>query len=179
MSVLLPSSTLPAVMKRRTPRSSITGGRASISPSGAILEVPFLLAALHRRFRRLVARARRGDHGDRDEKTVPAHDAAPVRVVDRGDGEPLALDVLPHVELGPVADGEHAHMLALRHAGVVEAPQLGALVLRIPLSELVAEREDALLRPRLLLVAARPADRGVERELGDRLEERHRLRRVA
>src|SRR5215831_12767571 len=189
MSVLLPSSTLPAVMKRRTPRSSITGGRASTSPSGAMLEVSFLLAALHGRLGRLVVharraalgdrgyrrlgddrrgrsrrrlyragagdvshcpethqqvfrlftRARRGELGDRNEQAVPADDAAPVGVVNRRYGEALPLDVLPDVELRPVADGKHAHVLALRHAGVVEIPQLGTLVLRIPLAELVAE----------------------------------------
>src|SRR5262252_6253730 len=229
MSVLLPSSTLPAVMKRRTPRSSITGGGTSISPSGAMLEVPFLLAALHGRLGGLVVHARRaalgdrghgrlgydrrgrsrrrldragagdvshrpethrkifdrlawawrGEVGHRNEETVPADDAAPVGVVNRGHGEPLPLDVLPDVELSPVADGKNAHVLALRHAGVVEIPQLGTLVLRIPLTELVAEREDALFRSRLLLVAARPADGGVEREFGDRFEQGHRLRRVA
>ena len=45
---------------------------------------------------------------------------------------------------------------------VVEVPQLGPLVLRIPLVEPVAERVDALLGARLLLVAARAAERGVE-----------------
>src|SRR5580765_6306591 len=45
---------------------------------------------------------------------------------------------------------------------IVEIPQLGALVLRVPLTELVTEREEALLRPRLLLVAPRAADGGIE-----------------
>ena len=65
------------------------------------------------------------------------------------------------------------------HAGVVQIPQLGALVLRIPLAEFVAEGEDALLGARLFLVAAGAADAGVEAVLGDRLQQRHRLRRVA
>ena len=41
------------------------------------------------------------------------------------------------------------------------------------------KREHALLGARLLLVAARAADAGVEAELGDRVEQRHRLVRVA
>ncbi len=65
------------------------------------------------------------------------------------------------------------------HARVVQIPQLGALVLRIPLAELVAEREHALLCARLLLVAPRAADAGVETEFGDGFEQRHRLRGVA
>ena len=61
------------------------------------------------------------------------------------------------------------------HARVVQVPQFGALVLRVPLAELVAEREDALLGARLFLVAPGAADAGVEAELGDGVEQRHRL----
>ena len=64
-------------------------------------------------------------------------------------------------------------------AGVVEAPQFGPLRLRVPLSEFVAEREDALLGTCLLFVAPRPADQGVEPEFLDRFEQRDRLGRVA
>src|SRR5438445_6503757 len=228
ISVLLPSSTLPAVMKRNTPRSSTASGFRSISPSKLISEVSLLLAPLHGGFRSLVVHARRpalgdsGQHGlgddlsrrcggglhragatdvthgaeahrklldpfagarwgdlrHRNEQAVAAHHRAAVGVVDGGHGEALALDVLPDVELGPVADREHAYVLALRNPRVVQAPQLWPLVLRVPLAELVAEREHALLGARLFLVAARPADRGIETELGDRLQQRHRLRGI-
>src|SRR5712692_2308248 len=224
ISVLLPSSTLPAVIKRSTPRSPTAGALRSISPSKLISEVSLLLAPFHGRFGGLVVHARRpalsdsgqrglGDDlgcrrrigldragatdvadsskayrqlfdglafarwrnvGNRHEQAIPAHHGPAVRIVDRGHGEALALDVLPHIELRPVADGEHPHVFALRHAGVVEVPQLRALVLRIPLAELVAEREYALLGARFFLVAARPADGGIEAELGDRLQQRHR-----
>ena len=50
-----------------------------------------------------------------------------------------SLDVLPDVELGPVRQREHADVLALAVPAVVEVPQLGPLVLRVPLAELVAE----------------------------------------
>ena len=40
---------------------------------------------------------------------------------------------------------EHAHVLALADAAVEERPQLGTLAARLPLAELVAEAEDALL----------------------------------
>jgi hypothetical protein len=65
------------------------------------------------------------------------------------------------------------------HAGAVQVPQLGPLVARIPLSERVAEREDALLGARLLLVAPRAADQRVEAEFGDGVEQRHGLVTVA
>jgi hypothetical protein len=45
----------------------------------------------------------------------------------------LEVDVLPHVELGPVGQREHADALARVDLAVVEVPQLGALVLRVPL----------------------------------------------
>ncbi len=55
------------------------------------------------------------------------------------------------------------------HPGVVQIPQLRALVLRVPAMLVVAEREHPLLGPRLLLVAARAADRRVELALVQRL----------
>ena len=70
-------------------------------------------------------------------------------------------------------------MLALLVAAVVEAPQLGALVLGVPLAELVAEAEHALLGPRLLLVAAGAAEDGVEALLLDAAQQRDGLEAVA
>ena len=99
--------------------------------------------------------------------------------VDRGHLELLAVDVLPDVELGPVGEREHAHVLALADPAVVEVPQLGALVLGVPLAELVAEGEDPLLGAGPLLVAAGAAEGGVEAVLVDRVEQRRRLQAVA
>ena len=126
-----------------------------------------------------LAGARRRDRRHRHQQAAPPHHLALVREVEVGQRQLLARDVLPDVELGPVGDREHAEVLALVDAGVVQVPQLRALVLRVPLAEAVAEREDALLRARLLLVAPRAADQRVEAELVDRFEQRHRLRRVA
>ena len=61
------------------------------------------------------------------------------------------------------------------HARVVEIPQLGTLVLRVPLAEFVAEGKDALLGARLFLVAPRAAHAGIEAEFGDGLQQRHGL----
>src|SRR6185295_13816298 len=88
-------------------------------------------------------------------------------------------DVLPDIQFGPVADRKDAHVFARMHARVIEAPQLGALVLRIPLTELVAEREHALLGARLLLVAPGAADTGVELLRSDGFEQGDRLGHVA
>ena len=89
------------------------------------------------------------------------------------------LHVLPDVELGPVRQREDAKVLARSLAAVVQVPELRPLVLRVPLSEVVAVREDPLLGARLLLVAPRAADRGIEAELLDRVEQRDGLQRVA
>src|SRR4029078_12942036 len=62
---------------------------------------------------------------------------------------------------------------------VVQRPQLGPLVLRIPLSELVAVGEEALLGACLLLVAASTAEDGVEAMLPDRIEQADGLEPVA
>ena len=70
-------------------------------------------------------------------------------------------------------------MLALGDARVVQRPQLRALALGLPLAELVAERQHALLGPRALLVAPGAAERRVEAVLGDRVEQRDRLQPVA
>ena len=70
-------------------------------------------------------------------------------------------------------------MLALADARVVEIPELGPLRARVPLAEVVAEAEDALLRAGTLLVAARAAHRSVELMLLDRVEQRRRLQLVA
>ncbi len=79
---------------------------------------------------------------------------------------PLAGDVLPDVQLGPVRQREDPDALAGVDPPVVQRPQLGALVLRVPLAELVAEGEHPLLRPRLVLVAAGAAERRAEPVLG-------------
>src|SRR6266550_147155 len=96
-----------------------------------------------------------------------------------GDLDALSGDVGPDVELGPVREREDADALALVDTTVVEAPQLGSLVLRIPLPELIAEREHPLFRPGLLLVPTRPAEECVEAVLLDRLQEDRCLDPVA
>ena len=116
-------------------------------------------------------------HGQ--QHPVALEHLAAVGVVDRRQLDLLGADVGPDVELGPVGQREHADVLALVVAAVVEVPQLGPLRLRIPLAELVAEAEHPLLGPRLLLVAAGAAERGVELVLPDGAQQRDGLQRVA
>src|SRR6185312_5898337 len=92
--------------------------------------------------------------------------------------ELLACDVLPHIELGPVRDREHPDVLALADPRVVEVPELRPLRARVPLSEVVAEAEDALLRACPLFIAASTAHCGVEPVFLDRVEQRRRLQLV-
>ena len=72
------------------------------------------------------------------------------------------MDVLPDVELGPVADREDADALALVLAGIIEVPELGPLVFGVPAMRGGAEGEDALLGAALFLVAPRAAKGRVE-----------------
>ena len=113
------------------------------------------------------------------EHPVVLEHLALVGEVDRRQLELLLLDVVPDVELGPVGEREHADVLAAPDPPVVEVPELGALRARVPLAEVVAEGEDALLRAGALLVAAGAAERGVEAALLDRVEQRLRLQPVA
>lgn len=62
---------------------------------------------------------------------------------------------------------------------VVQVPQFRALLLGLPLSECIAQREDSLLGAGAFLVASGTAEHGVEPVLGDRVEERNGLQRVA
>jgi hypothetical protein len=102
-----------------------------------------------------------------------------VREVDRRQVDALVLDVLPDVELGPVRQREDADALAEVDATVVEVPELRPLVLRVPLAELVAEREHPLLRARLVLVAPGAAEGRGEPILLERVEQHRRLDPVA
>ena len=106
-----------------------------------------------------------------EQHAVALEHAALVGEVDRRDLDALAADVVPDVQLGPVGDREDPHVLALVDPAVVEAPQLGALHLRVPLAELVAVGVDALLGAGLLLVATAAAEGGGEAVLLDGVEQ--------
>src|SRR5882757_5195576 len=111
----------------------------------------------------------------REEHAVALKDLALVGVVDRRQLDLLGADVGPDVELGPVGQRERPDVLALVVPAVVQVPQFGPLHLGVPLAELVAEAEHPFLGPRLLLVAARTSERGVELVLPDGTQQREGL----
>src|SRR5207247_844310 len=67
-----------------------------------------------------------------DERPAALHHRALRREVQRHDRDLLPPDVQPHIELGPVGQRKHAQALALALAGVVERPELRALLPRVP-----------------------------------------------
>src|SRR6478672_8212630 len=66
---------------------------------------------------------------DHQDEAVALHRWPLRREVQRHDRNPLAQDVLPHVELGPVGQGEDAHALTLVLPRIVQRPQLRPLAL--------------------------------------------------
>ena len=70
-------------------------------------------------------------------------------------------------------------MLAGQMAPVVERPELGALIARLPLTELITHAEDPLLRAGSLLIAPPAAEDGVMPAGGDRIQQRQSLEWVA
>src|SRR4029434_7915428 len=74
--------------------------------------------------------------------------------VDPGNFKSLFADILPDVQFRPVAQREDTHVFAGVKSGIVEVPDLRALILRVPLTESIAKAEEALLRARLLLIAS-------------------------
>ena len=109
--------------------------------------------------------------------TADAH--AVMREVERRQGDVLAEDVVPHVELRPVVQREDAEVLAWGVHAVEQIPKLGALVLGVPLAEIVAVGEEAFLGTGLFFVAPRPADARIELVFFDGVDERRRLEAVA
>ena len=62
---------------------------------------------------------------------------------------------------------------------VEEVPQLGPLIFRIPLAEIVTVREEALFRAGLFLVATCPTDASIELVFFDGVDEGRGLKTVA
>src|SRR5271163_2942797 len=81
------------------------------------------------------------------------------------------MNVLPDIQLGPIGNGEYPNALALVSGCVVEAPELRALILRVPAMLCGAEGEDSFLGAAFLFVAPRPAECRGEFILVERLFE--------
>src|SRR5690606_32912412 len=78
------------------------------------------------------------------------------------DGNALALDIAPDVELGPMQQRMDAHAGAGRHFGPVLVPELGRLVADVPAGGFAPGAEHPLLGARAFLVAPDAGDDAVE-----------------
>ena len=108
---------------------------------------------------------------DHDQRAVLLDHLTLGGEVQRHDRDLLQVDVLPDIQLGPIGQREHADRLALLDLAVIDVPQLGTLVLRVPAMLGVAEGIDALLGPRFLFITARATEGGIEAMLVQRLLE--------
>ena len=163
---------------RVAPRSLTSAASVSITISAAVAarlstgQVQVMSPTVRKRTSRIStfrSPSRRRQLGHGHQQALALDHLALVRVVERRQGDLLALDVLPHVQFGPVADREHAEMLAGLQPGVEQRPQLGPLGLGLPLAEAVAVREDALLGAGFFFVAAGAANQRVKAEFVNRL----------
>jgi len=107
---------------------------------------------------------RRHEIGHRQPLVVAANTRTFVTEVNAGHLQVLTLDVFPDIHLGPVGEREGAHVFAGIDARVVEVPDLGTLVLRIPLAKRIPKAEEPFLGAGLFLIAPRAADEAVELE---------------
>ena len=99
--------------------------------------------------------------------------------IQRDNRNVLEVDVLPHIQFGPVGERKHPDRLAFVDSGVIDVPQFGTLVFRVPLPVGVAERIDSLFRAGLLFVAPRSAKRRVKTVLRQSVQQRPRLQESA
>ena len=163
-----------------TSSSMIFGDRVGVGADGAGARRAAERAHAALDHLRLLARQQRHERLlQHDQRVAADDDLALLGEVERHDRDVLDVDVLPDVELGPVREREHADALAGTDAAVQQVPQLGPLALRIPLAVGVAQREDALLGARALLVAPRAAERRVEVAGLERVEQRLGLQQAA
>ena len=102
-----------------------------------------------------------------------------MREVERGQFDLFHLEVLPHVQLGPITDGEDAEIFVGFFTAVIQIPQFRPLVFGVPLTKLVAVREEPLLGAGFFLIAPRPADGRVYLELSQRVQQGDCLQPVA
>ena len=99
--------------------------------------------------------------------------------VEWGQRDRFTPQVHPDVHLGKIGQRKNAEVLTRVVTTVEEVPQLRTLVLRVPLAEIVAVGKKALLGAGLLFVAPATAEARGEFVLLDRVEQSHRLQRIA
>src|SRR5690606_15290336 len=85
-----------------------------------------------------------------------------VAEIHRNDRDLLAVDVLPDVHFGPMQQRVDPDVGAWLEVGLELVPELGWLVLEVPLEVLVAWREVTLFGAGALFVATDATEHGVE-----------------
>src|SRR5690606_17195697 len=79
-----------------------------------------------------------------------------------GHGNALTFNVIPDIQFRPVADREYPDVLALINSSIENIPELGALALRIPLSEFIPHGKYTFFRTGFLFIPACTANTGVK-----------------
>ena len=116
---------------------------------------------------------------DGKDRIVPDHRIALVSVVEAGKHDAFTIHVHPNVHLGEIGQREDTEIFTCLHPPIEEIPQFGALVLGIPLAEVIAVGKEALFRSGLLFVTTSTAKDGVEFVLFDRVEQGRGLESIA
>ena len=88
------------------------------------------------------------------------------------------MDVLPDIQLGPVAQRKCAYALALVHFTVEQVPEFRSLIFGIPLMKTVAKAVNAFLGPTLLLITTGTTKRSVKLVVVESLLQSSRLHDV-
>src|SRR5690242_11439788 len=89
---------------------------------------------------------------DRQQRVAPHKHGPSFCKIQWNNRNLFGVDIAPDIELSPVRERKHAKALTIVNARVIEVPQLGTLIPRIPLPPRVTEREDALFRARTLFI---------------------------
>ena len=116
---------------------------------------------------------------DRNQAVAAHQHLALFCKVERHNGNIFQMDVMPDVQFRPVGERKNADAFAGTDPAVVEIPQFGPLVLRVPLPGAVAEGKDAFLGAGPLFVSPRTAEGRVESVLAQPIEQRLRLQQSA
>src|SRR5690606_21982535 len=88
-----------------------------------------------------------------------------VREIDGWQCDLFPADVIPDIQLRPVADREYADVLPFVDPSVINMPQFRALQLGVPLAELITNGKYPLLGACFLFIPAGAANTGIKAEL--------------
>jgi len=99
---------------------------------------------------------------DHDQRAVLLDHFAFCGEVQRHNRDAFEVDVLPDIQLGPVRQREHANRFAFVDVAVVDVPQLGPLIFRVPAVLAVTEGIHALFGTGFFFIATRTTKGGIK-----------------